>query len=243
MSDLDSIRACVGKIQTIRGLTKTLWNDLNKAIFPESLQSRLESLVDRYKETHNWINTYFSAIGNQMPFISIPLLFSIRLSSDAVPYLQDIMIGCQTAEKGLETKLKPKVEPEVIDRLDSIRNNLKGFEEKGLDLNLIRNIQTAIEEAEQGHYLASAMISSRAIAYTSDQIKGKNDEEKVQYLVDNGIIKKDRKDEQKQLMSSMRLSRNFLAHRIDLFSDSGNVLMLIGGAVTLSRILLSLKTV
>ena len=164
-------------------------------------------------------------------------------SNAAVPYLQDILIGCQTAEKGLEAKLKPKVEPEVIDRLDSIRNELSGFEEKGLDLNLIRNIQTAIEEAEQGHYLASAMISSRAIAYTSDQITGKNDEEKVQYLVDNGIIQKDRKDEQKQLMSSMRLSRNFLSHRIDIFPDPGNVLMLIGGAVTLSKILLSLKTV
>ena len=70
-----------------------------------------------------------------------------------------------------------------------------------------------------------------------------NDEEKVQHLIDKGIIPKDRKDEQKQLMSSMRLSRNFLSHRIDLFSDSGNVLMLLGGAVTLSRILLFLKIV
>ena len=189
------------------------------------------------------MSTYFSEVGYQMPLMSIPSNLFLSTSSEAVQYLQDIMIGCETAEKGLEVKLKPKLEPELIDRLDSIRTELHGFEEKGLDLNLIRNIQTAIEEAEQGHYLASAMISSRAIAYASDQIKGKNDEEKVQYLIDNGIIHKDRKDEQKQLMSSMRLSRNFFSHRIDLFSDSGHVLMLIGGAVTLSRILLSLNTV
>jgi len=240
MSDLDSIRACIGKLQIIIWLTNTLWSDVKKALVGESLKPRLSNLVARYNDTYYWINTNFFEIGTQMPLISIPHNFSMRDSITAVPYLQDIIIGCQTAVRGLEAKLKPKVEPEVMDRLDSIRNELRGFEEKGLDLNLIKTIQTAIEEAEQGHHLASAMISSRVITYISSQIKGETDEEKVQYLIDNGIIKKDRKDEQKQLMSSMRLSRNFLSHRIDLFSDSGNVLMLLGGAVNLSKIFLDM---
>ncbi len=240
MSDIDAIRACIGKIQTIRVLTRTLWNDLGNTMYTESYLPRLVGLINRYKETNYWTNTYYSEIGTQMPVVSLPQRFSLSSSKIGQQYLQDIMIGCETAEKGLEVKLRPKVEPELIDRLDSIRNELKSFEEKGLDLRLIKNIYTAIEEAEQGHYLASALISSRTNAYISDQIKGNSDDEKVQYLVDNGIIHKDRKDEQKQLLSSMRLSRNFLSHRIDLFSDSGNVLVLIGGTVALSLIFLSL---
>lgn len=237
MSDLDSIRACIGKIRAIENTAKTILEDLRTTYIPY-LTPRMRGLVYRYNETQIWITQNFSNIGMQIPYISFPQ--NLDSSETIKLVLQDVFIGCQTAEKGLEAKLKPAVEPRVIDRLDSIRKELEDFEEKGLDLNLIKNIQIAIEEAEQGHYLASAMISSKAIRYILDQIPRKNDGEKVQYLVDQGIIKKDRKDEQKQLMSSMRLSRNFLSHRIDIFSDSGNVLMLIGGAVTLSRFLLSL---
>ncbi|RLE85100.1 MAG: hypothetical protein DRJ67_09450, partial [Thermoprotei archaeon] len=99
----------------------------------------------------------------------------------------------------------------------------------------------AIAEAEWGHYLASAMIASRVIRYIVDKIPGKRDEDKVEYLVESGVVSRDRKDIQKQVITSMRISRNFLSHRVDLFPDSGEALMLLGGAFSLARLMLSIR--
>jgi len=137
--------------------------------------------------------------------------------------------------------LRPLTEPDVLDRLNSLKKKLEELEEKGLDLNVAKNLREAIDEAEQKHYLASAMISSRVICYLVDKIKGKNDEEKVNYLIERGMIPKDRKDVEKQMITSMRLSRNFLSHDINIFPDLGDVLILLGGAFNLINLTLPLE--
>lgn len=53
---------------------------------------------------------------------------------------------------------------------------------------MVKNLSEAITEAEQGHFLASAMISSRVIRYIVDNIPGERDEDKVEYLVESGAI-------------------------------------------------------
>jgi len=128
-----------------------------------------------------------------------------------------------------------------LDKLCSLKRELDYLEQKGLDITIVRNLREVIMEAEQGHHLASAMISSRVIRYVIDRIPGKTDEEKIKYLTGRGVVPKDQKDKQRQVMSVMRLSRNFLSHRIDLFPDSGNVLILIGGAFNLAKIVLLLS--
>jgi len=68
------------------------------------------------------------------------------------------------------------------------------------------------------------------------QDPGGKDEDKAEHLVERGAVPKDRKDVQKQLVTSMRLSRNFLSHRVDLFPSPEEVLMLLGGAFVLARL-------
>jgi len=135
-------------------------------------------------------------------------------------------------------KIESYVEESILDRLASLRAELKSLKDRGLDINVIRNLDEAIAEAEQGHWLASAMISSRVISYVVDKIPGDKDEDKVRYLIKRGALPKDRRDVQQRVITSMRLSRNFLSHRVDLFPDPEDALMLLGGAFSLTRLLL-----
>jgi len=161
--------------------------------------------------------------------------------SDVEIIVRDLIIGCKTAESYLENILRPLAEPEVLDRLSSLRRELDELEERGLDLDVAKTLREAVDEAEQGHHLASAMISSRVVCYLMDKIPGKDDDEKVKHLVERGIVPRDRKDIRKQMITSMRLSRNLLSHRVDLFPSSGEMLVLLGGAFNLDRLTFSLK--
>jgi len=96
-------------------------------------------------------------------------------------------------------------------------------------------------EAEHGHRLASAMIASRIIRNPIDRLEWEKDEDKVDYLVRVGAVPRDRKHVQRQILTAMRLSRNFLAHRVDIFPETSDVLTLLGGAFNLSKIWLELS--
>jgi len=155
-----------------------------------------------------------------------------------------ILLGIIVYNKFIAGKvdtLGPLAEPEVLDRLSSLKKKLEELEENGLDLNVAKNLREAIDEAEHGHHTASGMISSRVICYLIDRIPGNGDEEKINYLIERGMIPKDRKDVQKQLIKSMRLFRNALSHRIDLFPDSEDAIMLLCWAFNLARLALPLK--
>lgn len=110
----------------------------------------------------------------------------------------------------------------------------------GLDQNVYKNLLEAISEYEEGSYLASALIVSRAITYMIEKLGGKRKpvEEFVEELVKTGLIPKDRKDEQRELLIAIRMARNFLAHRVDVYAKPEDVLILLGGAVKLARIYL-----
>jgi len=110
----------------------------------------------------------------------------------------------------------------------------------GLDQDVYKNLLEAISEYEEGSYLASALIVSRAITYMIEKLGGKRKpvEEFVEELVKAGLIPKDRKDEQRKLIMAIKTARNFLAHRVDIDAKPEDVLILLGGAVKLARVYL-----
>jgi len=206
----------------------------------------VKRLADSYEEVRNWVTERSYKIGLLMPYIEDDIFYyeffgeikpKLSLSrGEAVIVLQDIIRGCEVAERSLEALLRLHVEPGVLDELNSLRRELEELESRGLDPNIVKNLREAITEAEQGHYLASAMIASRVICYVISKIPGERDEDKAEHLVKRGAVPKDRKDIQKQLVTAMRLSRNFLSHRVDLFPSPEEVLMLLGGAFVLARL-------
>jgi len=247
------IQAILAKVRSLKSLAESTLEDVKSSELGTFKAKRVKNLVDRYTEIRNWALGYFHEIGEHLPQIDSSIFYiktpyrktnELRYSistEDAEVILQNIIMGCEVAEQGLQALLRPSVEPSVLDKLNSLRSELEKLEERGLDQSIVKNLREAIAEAEQGHYLASAMVSSRVISYIVDKISGSKDEDKVKYLVKRGVVPKDRKDVQKQILTSMRLSRNFLSHRVDLFPDASEVLMLLGGAFNLARLKLSIR--
>ncbi len=233
----EKVRAALAKIGTLREFSERCLKEVEaEDSIAIIVNERVRSLVTRYEEVRNWINIYIPQIGRQMPRVIFeePMWWRDKI----LAILQDIIIGCRTAEQGLRAMIESYVEESILDRLASLRAELKSLKDRGLDINVIRNLDEAIAEAEQGHWLASAMISSRVISYVVDKIPGDKDEDKVRYLIKRGALPKDRRDVQQRVITSMRLSRNFLSHRVDLFPDPEDALMLLGGAFSLTRLLL-----
>jgi len=251
----EEVQAILTKVKEVRRFAEDLMKDVRGSVSVKNM----ENLVNRYEEVRNWISRYSSEVGLQMPHIddsafylqsstpTITSTFSRRIlkefleKGDMEVVVRDLIIGCKTAESYLESILRPLAEPEVLNKLNSLKKELEELEEKGLDLSVAKNLREAIDEAEQGHHLASAMISSRVICYLVDRIQGRDDKEKVDYLIRRGIIPKDRKDDQEKVITLMRRSRNFLSHDINIFSGPGDVLMLLGGAFNLVNLTLPLE--
>ena len=163
--------------------------------------------------------------------INNPLLFR--------PLLIKVLTGCEEALGILESIAWPNVHPRTLNALKGLRDSLTKLKEEGIDHNIYVNLFQAISECENGHYLASALITSRSIVYMIEQMGGNRPtEEIVKMLVDTGLIPKDRKDEQRELLMAVRTARNFLAHRVNVYAGPDDALLLLGASVKLARIYL-----
>jgi len=120
--------------------------------------------------------------------------------------------------------------------MESLRKELDKVSKKLKNVNYYRNLEEAINEYEHGHYLASALISSRTIVYLLDQLKGKDINEKIKRLEEGGILKK-RKDIKESIIKSCKLSRNFTSHDIKIFPKSTESLSLLADSITLTELL------
>jgi hypothetical protein len=109
---------------------------------------------------------------------------------------------------------------------------------------LTKNITEAIEEYEQGHLLASALIAARVIMYVYEQIPIEDDskqqssdmtEQKLKTLIKRGIIDEKERDAKKEFISSSKMARNTLSHRADVFPLIDEALSLVASAVTFCR--------
>jgi hypothetical protein len=202
---------------------------------------RLKGLVEEYERLRNSLiyskDEHINKIGNIIPYITDEWEKKSWISpDDARRILDKLFIGCDAIERGLEALLHPAIEPETLDKLRSLREKLEELEKKGLGLNLARNLREAIDELEQGHHLASTMISARVVRYIVENLPGRDDDEKVENMVEMGIVHKDRKDEQKKQLTTMRLARNYLSHRVDLFPEPQDALLLLAGAFKLAEL-------
>jgi len=190
----------------------------------------LEHLEKLYMETRDRINALgYYELGHLMPYLSF--------KETSVSRRMKIIVGCEAAIEALEALLA-KIPLETKDKLESLKKELSSIE--NIDFDIQRNLDEAIKECEMGHYLASALISSRVIVYILSKIKGKTDEDKVKNLVEQNLIPKDRKDEIMELMKASRLARNLLSHRVDIYPRIEDTLIVVSNAIKLTKILTKL---
>ena len=190
----------------------------------------LKSLVEEFKDA----KAHFERIRYERR-IGIISLRSIEMHrdmwvSEQKALLREIDIECDKAI-GVLGNIATALSKDELDKLSSLVEELEKLSEVLPDINYERNLSEAIDEYEKGDYLASALISSRVIIYTLNQIPGQSDEEKVKFLREKGIIEKDRKDVHESIIKASRRARNFFSHDIKVFPTPSEALSLLGDAI------------
>ena len=146
--------------------------------------------------------------------------------------LRQLIIGCSKVVKALkETPLSL----DQINTLTSLKQEIAKVCEN-LDVNFEKNLENAVMEAEKGHFLASALITSRIVDYVFHQIKGEDIKQQIKVLTESGAIEKDDDKTKEQIIKANKKSRNYLNHRIDTFAESSDALSLLGDSLTLLKI-------
>jgi hypothetical protein len=158
--------------------------------------------------------------------------------------------GCSIIISVCEDLMKPNIPPASIDRLNQLLAEVEKIEKElpAEEIFLADNIRMAIQEYEQGHFLASALIASRIIVYVYENIPSEEAqkdrfEQKLQTLIKKGVIDKDRKDEQKLFLRAAVHARNYLSHNIKIFPHVEEALSLISSAITFCKYFITLRKI
>ena len=140
----------------------------------------------------------------------------------------DVIIGTLEGDiSGLSSK--------QLDKLGHLKNEISVVC-KNLNTNFEKNLIKSVELSEGGKFLGSALITSRVIDYTINQINGNNINEKIKTLIESGALEKDDDKTKEQIIKVSKKSRNYLNHRIDTFAEPSEALSLLGDCVTLLKI-------
>jgi len=191
----------------------------------------LEMLIDEFNLSIVETNEVSRKLGSlfNMPLISKPQDYFFQ---DMERVKVEIQAKGSKALAFLIMAIMPALSKDQVDKLRSLREEL----EKIVEPNCQKNLLKAIEEYEQAHHLASALIASRVVVNNLEKIPGKNDEEKVSYLFQKGLIAEKREDAKSSILRACRLARNILSHRIDIFPEPDEALSLLANSVTLSKV-------
>jgi len=141
---------------------------------------------------------------------------------------------------GILSDLKYPLTSEEGDKLFHIKNELSKVCEN-IDINFEKNLNHSLKEAENGHFLASVLITSRVIDFIYHVIPGNELEEKIDFLSKNKIITTDDKELKQQIIKAIRLTRDFLNHRIDTFAEPSDALSLLGDCIKILKIYEKMK--
>ena len=220
------IRGLLSKLKAIRDSARRIRQDKERGY------DVVRGILNEYNDTvpqFDGIRMKFGFVQLWLNRVPIPPM----LSEDAI--LNKIEIECEGAIGALENIAVP-LPKQDLDNLSQLRKELRELSAGLPNIYFEKNIEEAIKECEQTHFLASALISSRVIVYTMEQITGKSDEDKIKTLVEGGAIDKERRDIQEVLIKASRMARNFLSHDIKVTPSPSDALSLVSDAVRILKL-------
>jgi uncharacterized protein YutE (UPF0331/DUF86 family) len=241
-----SARGLKHSLKEVKELMLKLLEDVTDATLPKKMYI-IESVGRMLKDYNDLRNQILHVLGdpklyNMIPYVSEDIGYSFLTISSVI---DSAIRGCSIIMSACKPLMKPKIPAESLDRLNQLRVEVEKIES---DLQeerrfLVVNIGKAIQEYEQGHFLASALISSRVITYVFEQIPTYEGEQrssdlaklKVETLVRRGIIDEDRKDEQESFLRASKQARNLLSHKAYIFPEIEEALALIASAITFCK--------
>ena len=176
--------------------------------------------------------------------------FETHYSEQAFNYgqLLNLAAECEKVISFLEDDSdKSKKYPfKIKNKLSSLRDQIELLEIS--DLSLKKNVEMSLDLFEEGKTFCSALFASRVISYTIDQIKIekslieeneslKHKQNMVELIitdfVNKGLIKKNEKKYQSNLLMYVKLARNQLLHNLDFVPDDAESLGLLSNSIKL----------
>jgi len=234
--------ALTALLAKIKGIRKLAVNILQRRLTDNIEVRYLKNIFQLYDEVRNWLIYRNYQIGEHMPYLNtrdIEDYYRVNISTIR-PILDNVIIGCDVAISGLEEILKPEISPTTLNRLMSLRKELDVL---NIDVDVKKNIEKAISEAEQGHDLASTLISSRVLIYLIQKIPGEKIEEKAKKIanemVEQKLLPSDRKSiitEARDFIDIAKKARNIVSHNIHYWPGPEDTLNILSKAVKLVKL-------
>lgn len=199
-------------------------------------KAEFEAIVNQYNDAVIFFNTYVK--DNIKSHIDMTL-FNVQdycSNGYAKRILLEIICQCEKIIGALKKSEVP-IPLGDIETLDSLRKELEEISDKTKDINYCRNLEESVKEYENGHYLASTLISSRVIDFLLSQVSGNTTEEKISSLIKDGLLEKGRRDVKESIIKSSKLARNFVSHDIGIFPSPSESLSLLSDSITLLKLL------
>ncbi len=163
---------------------------------------------------------------------------------EMIAKLKLIATASRALAEALESLIKPHISSDEYDKLASLKNQVENL--RDFNLNLYKHLIKAIEEYENGHYLASSLISGKIIQYihdklcslfdafeTVDKCRKRCNIEKVLRKMAN-ILGLNEKKFLKESIEANKLARNYFTHDINAIPEPHEALRLLIGACDLS---------
>lgn len=212
--------------------------------YKSDYQNQISNLVRLYEDAQKELKlTGFGQISEIMPSVYVPLFPN---KEQLLSMLTEVTAGCVAGITAIKELLNRQALPEeFVNKLKGFRKRLETIED--IDPLIHKNLDKAILEMEHGHYLASALISARVVVWILQQIPPEEKDlenktkKKIETLINMGIIDKSSKDEIKKLIQAAGLARNFVSHRISVFPEPEEAMILLGNAVKLAKIYTEFK--
>ena len=133
----------------------------------------------------------------------------------------DKIIGALEGEVSILSSKEIKKQEELRNETAEICKNIDPLYEE--------NLSEALTEIESGHFLASALITSRIIDDTLKKLNIQDNKQDIKKIIKSAANEKSDTILKQQTETISRLSRNLYNHRIDRFPKSSQAFSLLSG--------------
>jgi hypothetical protein len=230
------VEALIAKYEKLDDMLVKLYPEAVPGLIVDStMEMAMETLSERPSRLQTLVSSYemariqFSMIA---PDAKIqPEYIECRGGSQPSEYVQiadRLKISCATALAFLRT-LTSRIPARERDKVNSLRDQISPLE--SFDANLFKHLILAVEEYENAHFLASALLAGKSVVYVLSRLPGTSDEEKVNNLVKSGAVKQQLKDKS---LNAARRARNYFSHDMSAFAEPSDALNSISDAVDFS---------
>lgn len=223
------IRSLIGQLREISEMAKSLMKE-DKQLYGGDLVALLNEYSDA---SISFSRIAYGKSPLRLRSLQRPKRFSY---GSARRIFIEMSVECMKGTEYLEAEISA-IPARDLDKLKSLREDLKAILQDLPDPDLEKNVVQAIDEYEKGCFLGSALIFGRVVTFVVAKIPGADVDEKIRYLREKQIIGKEEKDVEQHMIKGNKKSRDVLSHDLRNYPDSSEALSMLTESVILLKVL------